>query len=69
MTTRVTLQGCRPARCASEHSGTRRWVPVGAPGLMSRQELGPGHLWVQEGGRGEPTLLQLPAMSAANGPT
>ena len=26
---------------------------------MSRQALGPGHLWVQEGSRGEPTLLLL----------
>jgi pimeloyl-ACP methyl ester carboxylesterase len=31
---------------------------------MSRQELRPGHLWVQEGGRGEPTLLLLHGLGA-----
>jgi pimeloyl-ACP methyl ester carboxylesterase len=46
-------------RRGPEHSGAIRWAPAGAPGSMSRQEAGPGHLWVQEGGRGEPTLLLL----------
>jgi len=32
---------------------------------MSRQELGPGHLWVQEGGSGEPTLLLLHGLGAS----
>jgi pimeloyl-ACP methyl ester carboxylesterase len=32
---------------------------------MSRQALGPGHLWVQEGGRGEPTLLLLHGLGAS----
>jgi len=31
---------------------------------MSRQELRPRHLWAQEGGRGEPTLLLLHGLGA-----
>jgi pimeloyl-ACP methyl ester carboxylesterase len=32
---------------------------------MSGQEVRPGHLWVQEGGRGEPTLLLLHGLGAS----
>lgn len=32
---------------------------------MIRQAVGPGRLWVQEGGRGEPTLLLLHGLGAS----
>lgn len=65
--TMLTVTG-RPWRGAAdddEPGGTRRWMPAGEPAPMSRQQLRPGHLWVQQGGRGEPALLLLHGLGAS----